>query len=312
LFFQCGQTGFCVKIGAMAFYGVLAAVGAMIGWGLSDFLYQRVARKVGIWEVLFGITFVGMVVLFPFVYPLLAGGLEYSFAVGLILVAICLLRIISIYLGALALLIGKLSVVEPVISLEMPMIVLLSVFLLGEAITALETVLIVLIFLAILLAVTEHVGRLKYHNRVFIESGAAVAFGAVIFYAVVGFLIAVASREVPPVFVVWLYQISIAAFALLKIVSKKRVSNLVGGFGKYSGLIISSGIFGVAGWVLYGISAQHLPIALAIALSQGYVLVAGGLGVAVNKEKIAPHQVAGILLSFLGIIALGVVASLVG
>ncbi|PIR88255.1 MAG: hypothetical protein COU10_00185 [Candidatus Harrisonbacteria bacterium CG10_big_fil_rev_8_21_14_0_10_45_28] len=294
----------------MAIYGVLAAVAAMVGWGLSDFLFQRVAREVGIWEVLFGLTFVGTLVLFPFVYPMLLAGFEYPLMIGLILVGICLVRVISIYMGGLAILKGKLSVVEPVISLEMPMIVLLSIFLLGEKITGLETVLIILIFLTIILAVTERFEVLKYHQRVFLESGALIAFGAAFFYAIAGFLIGYSSRHVEPVFVVWLYQVAIAGFALFRIVVKKRVPNLIRGLRSFPVFIIASGLTGATAWVMYGFSAQYLPISLAIALSQGYVLVAGGLGVVVNKEKIAPHQVAGILLSFLGIIALGVVASL--
>ena len=71
--------------------GVLFALGALIFWGLGDFLIQRSTRKVGNWETLFIITLFGTVILIPFIYKDLYSLLSFQDKSFLILLVVSII-----------------------------------------------------------------------------------------------------------------------------------------------------------------------------------------------------------------------------
>lgn len=48
--------------------GILFAIGAMLGWGVGDFLIEKSTRKIGNAVSLFFITFFGSIILLPLVW----------------------------------------------------------------------------------------------------------------------------------------------------------------------------------------------------------------------------------------------------
>ena len=107
--------------------GVIAAFGAFFFWGVGDFLIQRSTRRIGDWETLFFICGTSVIALFPFVYDdffrLFSSGNTGVFI-------ILLLASVALTFGALfdfeALKQGKISIVEPVLALELPVAVALA------------------------------------------------------------------------------------------------------------------------------------------------------------------------------------------
>ena len=103
--------------------GILFAGLAIAGWGLGDFLIQRSARKLGDWEALFWIVLFATIVLLPFVYPTLAILSGYDW---LILGLTSIVILVSSLLDFEALRVGKVSVVEPIFAMEVPVTIALA------------------------------------------------------------------------------------------------------------------------------------------------------------------------------------------
>ncbi len=117
---------------------------AMLCWGFGDFLIQKSVRKLGDWETLFVICAFGAVILLPFVWrdlPALFGngrGVWILFLSSLIL-------FVAALLDFEALKEGKLAVVEPIWSFEVPAAAILAFVILGERISWLQIILITLL-----------------------------------------------------------------------------------------------------------------------------------------------------------------------
>ena len=86
---------------------ILLAFGAMILWGMGDFLIQRCVKRVRNLETLFWITLVSSIALFPFIYKSLPGLSGWQF---LVLLVLGLIGFLGAYIHFEALDVGKLSV----------------------------------------------------------------------------------------------------------------------------------------------------------------------------------------------------------
>jgi drug/metabolite transporter (DMT)-like permease len=69
-------------------------------------------------------------------------------------------------------------------------------------------------------------------------------------------------------------------------------------------LIIGQSILDNTAWVAFAVSTTHVPIAIATAISESYIALAVFLGLFLNHEKLRPHQMAGVALAVVGVIAL--------
>ena len=151
--------------------GIIFAFIALVSWGFGDFFIQKTTRVVGSWKALFFIGIVGLIGLFPFVKNDLA---SLSSANVLLL---CLLGAVVVFAALFdfeALRQGKIAIVEPIVGLELPITVGLSLTLANEALSFLQLFLIGIVFIGIMLAITAHHTHLHYHKRIF-ERGAILA-----------------------------------------------------------------------------------------------------------------------------------------
>ena len=152
--------------------GVLWALVAMVGWGLGDYLIQRNVRSIGIWRTLLFINVIGTVGLLPFVYKELTQ-IQNFHDVLLPLIAGFVMLVATIF-DFEALKEGKLAIMEPILSIELPLAAIFAAILWGESLTLAGWLLIIAIFIGITLAATEHHTRLHYHKRIF-EKGVIYA-----------------------------------------------------------------------------------------------------------------------------------------
>ena len=284
----------------MAIFGILFAVGALIFWGFGDFFIQRATREIGIWKSLFFICLTAVVVLLPFIQGEIGGilnnqkGLAFLLMAGVAIFAAALLIFESIK-------VGKLAIVEPILSLELPVAVALGVFLAHESLNMVQ-----LILIGVVLAMTKHHTHLHYHKRIF-ERGVLYAFFGALIMGTTNFLIGVSSQETSALLTIWFTSLMIVVFCFVYFVIKGRVKSLVGDLREHIKAITNSSVFDNAAWISYAFATTYIPISIATTISESYIALAVGLGILVNKEKINWHQIVGIALAVGGVILLGLV-----
>ena len=106
--------------------GILFALGAMVCWGVGDFYIQRSTKKFGDWESLFVISLTGSIIIVPFIYKDLDSIYNLFRNNYYILTTTASLFLLTALIYCEALKKGKLSVVEPLGALELPIVGLLA------------------------------------------------------------------------------------------------------------------------------------------------------------------------------------------
>ena len=280
--------------------GILFAFIALVSWGFGDFFIQRTVRVVGSWRALFFIGIVGLVGLLPFVKNDLVS------LSGANLLLLSLLGIIVVFTALFdfeALRRGKIAIVEPIIGLELPITVGLSIALAGESLSFLQLLLIGIVFIGIMFAITAHHTYLHYHKRIF-ERGVILAGVGAIGMALTNFLVGVSSQDISPLITIWFAHSLVAVVCGAYILFKGEFWNLISDFKKYPKPIIGQSILDNVAWVSFAKATTYIPIAIATTISESYIALAVLLGLFVNREKLRAHQVAGVILATIGVIML--------
>lgn len=283
---------------------VLAAFGAMLCWGFGDFFIQKSTRKVGNIEALAFIGIIGSIGLLPFVVfelPLL-----FSFEN---LVLLCFVGIATLVIALFnfeALKKGKLSVVEIVFEIELPITVLLGFLFFAETLSALQMALILFILLGVGLISLSNVSKQQFLKS--FEKGIAMAIIGGIGLAFLDFLTAAASRKVSPLMAIWMPFVVFTILCLLLIWRREGFKKFAGNAAKYKFTLLGMGIFDTIAWVFFAIAVFEKQLAITTAITESYPAVALLLAVCINKEKIRKHQYAGAAIALAACILLGLFA----
>lgn len=285
--------------------GVLWAFVALFCWGFGDFLIQKTARAVGSWKAIFFIGVVGLIGLFPFVKHDLA----FLRAADLLLLGFLgLVAIFTVLLDFEALRLGKIAIIEPIIGLELPIVVGLSIFLAHESLTLTQMFLVGVVFIGIMLAITVHHTHLHYHKRIF-ERGVVFAGISAIGMALMNFLVGVSSQGISPLVTIWFTHSLLAVVCGVYIFFRGELRSLISNLRNYPKTIIGQSILDNMAWVAFAMATTFIPIAIATAISETYIALTVILGISVNHEKLKAHQIAGVVLATLGVIALSYLIS---
>lgn len=279
--------------------GILFALGALLSWGLGDFLIQRSARKFGDWIALFYITAFGSVVLLPFVYRDLVKTLDGH--VILFLVTSCVILLAAL-LDFEALRVGKISVIEPVYALEIIVTVVLSLYVINERLTFLQGLLVGSSVIGIFLVSTKSFRHLK---NIHLERGIWYALFASLCMGAVNLLFGIGARAVSPLMINWFTSVFIAVVALVYLVSTSRLREIAIDFRQHRKLIFSVSIFDNLAWIMFSYATLYIPIAIAASISEGYIALASFFGFYFNREELKYHQILGLLLVVISIVVLG-------
>jgi drug/metabolite transporter (DMT)-like permease len=282
-------------------FGVLAALAALVCWGVADFLIQRSTRRVGVAPTLLADALIGGVVLLPFAvgnvgealspgaFPVLAGAL----ALGLVAAPV----------NFLAFQRGKLSVVSPILTLELFITILLGALFLSERLSTMQLGFSVAVFVGIVLATVRSVER---GSR--IEAGAFLALLGAIGLGLANILNGTGARLVGPTTAVWVVRIGFVLFVGLWLVFRGRWARSLHGMAANARLLVPMGMMDTTAWLAYGYAVTVLPIGLAVAIAQGYVALSVVLGVAYNREHLRPHQVVGVVLAIAASVTLAAIS----
>ncbi len=271
--------------------GLFFAALAIVGWGFGDFLIQRSVRKVGDWEALFFITLIATVALLPFVVYELRVLSAFNIVV---LAGTSFVIFVAALFDFDALRVGKISIIEPIYALEVPVTIALATLILGEVLSLMQIVLIVLLLLGVFLVSNKQLSRIHLKT---LERGVLAAVFATLGMGFSNFLFGFAARETSPLMINWFTStfMMLATLGYLLYVGEGR--KIIESWRKNKRLLVAVGFADNLAWVAYSSATLYLPIGLATGLTESYIALATMLGLFYNREKLRRHQQVGLVLA---------------
>lgn len=286
----------------MHLLGIFTAFVAFLFWGVGDFFIQRTSRNSGIWPSTFCITGFGAIVLLPFAWK----SLPVLFTPETFL-PLALLGVGTLLAGLAtfsALKEGKIAAIEPVLSFELPLTILVAVLFINENISNVQAVLIAFVFGGILLI--GYAGRM--HTKQFLERGAVLALLAALLQAGVNFATGLASRGVGPIETIWFAHTVVACACILYFTGTRSWSTFITHLRKHPRESSTLAVLDNGAWVAYSVSMTLIPISLATTISGAYIILTILLGVIVTKEKLSAHQWIGVAIATISVLALSAIS----
>lgn len=284
--------------------GIVFALGALVSWGFGDFLIQKTTRKLGDWETLLIVTLFGSIVLAPLIYRDVIAMVALESGAFFALLGMSVAMLFAAILDFEALKKGKLSIVEPILALEVPITALLAFVFISESVGFVQIALIsILVFgISLISLKSPHFSR-----KVWLERGALLAAGASILMGISNFLVGFSSRVTNALVTNWFFDIFILIVSFVYLLKNKKLGRVRKDFGKNKKLVLSMCIFDNFAWIFIAVAASIIPIAIAFALSESYIALAALLGILVNKEVLLRHQKAGLVVTLCMVIILCII-----
>ena len=284
--------------------GIALAFVAMLCWGFGDFWIQKSTRKIGDLETLFFITFFGAVVLAPFAYKNLPALFSGSWDTIIVILVLCVVLFFAAILDFEALRVGKLAVVEPIWSFEVPGAALLAFFILGEKVTLFQIALIVALLTGLVLVSLK---RNTNFRKVLLERGTILAFFGAVMMGAANFFMGWSARLSDPVMANFLSDVFIAVLTGLILIFTGRFRSTIRDIASNKSVLLQMSIADKAAWLAFAFAMSLAPIAIAVALSESYIIVAVLLGLFINREKLQFHQKIGLILAIASALTLAAV-----
>lgn len=268
----------------------------MLFWGFGDFLIQRSTRKVGDLETLFLITFFGSLILLPLVWndiPKAVAMISYG---SLVLPIAGILLFVAAIFEFEAFKEGKLSVIEPILSLEVLVSILAAFLILGEMLGIWTLVLIILLVAGLFLV--SYKGKIFSH-KIFLERGVLVGIAGALLMGLANFYVGFGARQTGSLMINFFISLISCLGSGVILISKGRTKNLFAPLLQAPQIYIPMIIFDNVAWIAFGIAMILAPIGIAVALSESYIIVAVLFGKFFNKEKMERHQNIGLFLALI-------------
>lgn len=285
----------------------------MLGWGLGDFLIQKTIKQVGWLETMWWIYLGSFIFLLPFVLKNL---MTITWLDFFLLAILGLATFFSVVTHFKALAIGKLSVVEIILSFELPLTIILGVLFLSNQLFFYQIALIAMLFSGVaLLAIDfERMRRRWFHflffwqkRRVILEKGIILAILTAILLALTNFFTAVGATRLDPILVIWLSWTLGGAVCLAYLGYQKKIKSTFKSGLKNWRLILLMVIVDIAAWLFFTYSLSNgEELAVVAAITGSYVVIAMLLGLKFNKEKIRGWQYVGAIVAFSASLLIGI------
>ncbi len=292
----------------MVSIGLLLAFTAFLSWGFGDFFIQRSVRAIGNVTALFAIGFTGFVVLTPFVWSSVPSVLTDPHSRLLLLIAFVVTLIVA-FVEFQSFKVGKLSVIEPVLTLELPLTVLIGVFFLREHLTGLQLALVGGVFAGVMLTVFRH--QVHHWWQFFtrhraIEAGVGLGFLGALMMTLTNVFTGLASQAAGPLTAIWFIHSSLALSCLIIVIARRQVRQELVALRRSWRVVLGESVFDNMAWIAYASTVTYLPIALTIGITESYVALASLLGIVMNRERLQRHQYAGMGLALVSAVLLGI------
>ncbi len=205
----------------------------------------------------------------------------------------------AVWINFTALKKGKLSVIQPIMGLEVPLVVLIGYFFLAEQLSMVQYAAIALITISlIMVAYTKRTEKFTVENGVL--WGVVGAVGIALMDVFKGGL----SQLTHPLFALWAINAVWFVISLFILASQGALNNLFSGFKRHPKIVVWQSVLDNIAWIAFGFAVLYAPISIVLAISENFILLSVLLGVFVNKERLVWWQVIGIVLAMIGILLL--------
>ena len=204
--------------------GIALGLVAMICWGFGDFAMQRSIRRLGDWETLFVLTFFGAIIIYPFVgrdVAMLNARVDASY---FILIGTALILMAATLLTFEGFKHGKISVLEPLFSFEIPAASVLAFAVLNDHISWLQAAVIAVLTIGLFLVSFR---EKTVSKKMFLEKGVAIFFVGAILTGFADFLLGWGSRTTNPLLATFVLNLIIAALSLIYILIRRQGGDLL-------------------------------------------------------------------------------------
>jgi drug/metabolite transporter (DMT)-like permease len=274
----------------MMFLGLICGLISMFGWGIADFLMKEPGQKIGSFRTLFFIQVINLILTIPFFFYYL---IKYSFNIGLMdLVLLFLIGILDLfaYLNFLeGITKGELAIVSPIVSVYSIITVVLSVIILGEFITNLQMVAIILALIGVVLTSVD----LKNLHNIHSVKGLKNAFFAMLGWGIFLFLTGFLESRIHWIQIFLLSNLIIAGviifFLLFKIKTKKIPKSQMS-------ILTVIAIISSLSWISMNIGFSVSSVSIVSVVSSLSPFITVILAVIYLKEKLILNQKIGIFL----------------
>lgn len=283
--------------------GILAAIIAMLCWGFGDFLIQRSTRKIGDWETLFLITLLGTIGLLPFVWKDFPNFFQNLGPIVWILGVAGILLFVAALLEFEALKEGKISVIEPTWSLEIPAAAIFAAFILKESLSPEQIILIATLIIGLFFV--SYRGALT--KKFFLEKGVTISVVAAITMGAANFFVGWGARETDSLMINFVISFVSLVGSFIFLLFKGRINKTFSDLTKYPKTLLPMMVLDNSAWIAFAFAMTLAPIGITVALSESYIIIAVILGIFINKEKLSRRQLAGLLVALTSAILLAMV-----
>lgn len=93
------------------------------------------------------------------------------------------------------------------------------------------------------------------------------------------------------------------------IIGKGGLKELVADARNHPKLIIGQSVLDNVAWLSFAIATTHIPIAIAMTISESYIALTVLLGLFVSREKLRIHQIVGAIFATISVIILSYISS---
>jgi bacterial/archaeal transporter family protein len=277
---------------------IIFAFCAMLCWGIGDFLIQRSTRKIGNIQALAWIGIIGTLGLLPFAYSEI--GSIFNKDNIILLLSLGVIVYITALFNFEALREGKLSVIDVILELELPITIILCFVFLKETLTMTQLIVVSFVLLGIVLIATESF----HHWKTRLEKGVIIAVIAAILMGVVNFLTASSSKTISPLMAIWIPWVIFTILCMFFLWKNNELKSFYNNASQYRTLILWMGVFDTVAWLFYAYAVQNSHVSIITAITESYPAIAMFLGLWFNKEAIKKHQYFGAGLAIAGSVLL--------
>lgn len=284
-------------------FGIALSFIALVCWCFGDFLIQKMVRLMDVWRCLLMIGLGGIIMLLPFIYEPLVEAIKNPQQIIFLLITGAIASCSAIFVLK-ALKLGKIAVVEPILSFHILVAVLLSLVVKHEQLSVLQFIFIGVIFSGILMSV---ISPREMHQKYELEKGIILGIIGATFMGIESFFVGVTSLETSPLLTMWIISIFFTIIPVIMI-SWHREWKLLGfNFKNATLLIVCTSIIDNLAWIAFAAATIFIPISISASISQSYIAGTVLLGVLINKEKISTNQLLGITLTIICVVGLSAI-----
>ncbi len=205
-----------------------------------------------------------------------------------------------------ALKLGKISVVEPLFSLEIVVSTLLALYILKELPNTIQIVLIVTLMIGLCLVAIRNN---HFQKKVWFEKGTYLAITAALTMSAANFFVSCGSRNSDTLITNWFLSLFLTIASTIYLLASGNFKDLIRNLKSNKKLLLGMSILDNIAWIAFAASMTLAPISIAVALSESYIIITVLLGLFINKEKLLTHQKIGLIVALISAITLALLTA---